>query len=314
MNLSKKLTAVILSTTLLLPSVPFSGSVAQAASDKDTLASWLQTRAGVVYDQNTEANKSANTIMNAAIADFPYTTTRDYNIAQAFRNVQGWSDNLFHYTVKNKETILATDASISRWTGVFLNDFSGITSKSGKAIVTDLLNFNIDKSYLTGGVEANTGYTMMPESALNQAKLIGALNPANDEKFQESGQFTQQDFDISAYRTGLMNQKFKTMDLWAPNGKAPEGMKGLYEITKKGGSLPKYFLYMNEFVQSIGGTMVEVQNFNGLPGFTTDKNAYRGYTTYQMTPFPVIKNVKPYLNTNNKYGKTGFEFSYKVYG
>ncbi|MNC01329.1 hypothetical protein D3C75_486740 [compost metagenome] len=84
--------------------------------------------------------------MKTAISEFPFTLSKDYRVAQAFRNVQGWTDGKFHNYARGTQDYLGTSASVSRWTGVFLNDFSGITASSGKAIVTDLLNFNIDTS------------------------------------------------------------------------------------------------------------------------------------------------------------------------
>ncbi|WP_310551316.1 hypothetical protein [Paenibacillus glufosinatiresistens] len=288
---------------------------AGAASDKATLQNWLHTRVGVEYNPFTEANQAANLIMNTAIAQFPFTTTKDYKIAQAFRNVQGWTDGQFHNYAKGTNEFLETTASVSRWAGVFLNDFAGITASSGKAVVTDLLNFNIDSSYLTGGAATSTGYTMLPQEALQQSKLIGALNPTSDAEFQNSGGFTRDAAKISAFRTALMRRKFESRDIWTPDIKASVGTTGLYKVSKEGHARPSYFLYMNEFINSIGGTMVEVSNFNGLAGFTTDKDAYRGYTIYQMTPFPAFLRATAVTNYTLNGKKTpGFKISYQAYG
>lgn len=316
MKVNRKLVAsvaVILSILILITTIKV--DIVVAASDKKTLQSWLQTRAGVQYNPDSEANQTANLIMTTAIAKFPFTSTKDYTVTQAFRNVGGWSDGEFHNYIKGTTQNAIIPASVSRWSGVFLNDFSGITASSGKAVVTDLLNFNIESSYLTNGTVVSTGYTMFPQEALQQSKLIGALNPASDIEFQASGGFTQDATKISAYRTALLQKKFETQDIWAPDIQGKTGTTGLYKVTNKETGFPSYFLYMNEFVQSIGGTMVEVSNFNGLPGFTTDKNAYRGFTTYQMTPFPAFLKATAVPDYNLDGKKTaGFKITYQVYG
>ncbi|OMD44032.1 fibronectin type III domain-containing protein [Paenibacillus odorifer] len=305
--------AVVFSITLLITTINVKN--VEAAPDKATLQSWLKTRGGIQYNPNSEANQTANLIMTSAIAKFPFTTTKDYIVAQAFRNVGGWTDETFHNLIKGTTQNSTIPASVSRWTGVFLNDFSGITAGSGKAVVTDLLNFNIDSSYLSNGTSASTGYTMFPQEALQQSKLIGALNPASDIEFQASGGFSQDATKISAFRTALLQKKFETQDIWAPDIPGKTGTTGLYKITSKETGFPSYFLYMNEFVQSIGGTMVEVSNFNGLPGFTTDKDAYRGFTTYQMTPFPTFLKATAVTDYNLDGKKTaGFKITYQVYG
>ncbi|BCG56760.1 fibronectin type III domain-containing protein [Paenibacillus sp. URB8-2] len=305
--------AAILSIQLLITTI--NDVKVQAASDSTTLQSWLKSRAGIQYNPGSQANQTAQLIMSTAITQFPFTTTKDYQLAQAFRNVQGWTDGQFHNYAKGTSNYLNTSASVSRWTGVFLNNFAGITATSGKAVVTDLLNFNINSTYLTDGTAASTGYTMLPQEAFQQSKLIGALNPPSDVEFQASGGFTQDAAKISAFRTALLQKKFETQDIWAPDIKGKTGMTGLYKVTSKTTGLPSYFLYMNEFVQSIGGTMVEVSNFNGLPGFTTDKDAYRGYTIYQMTPFPTFLKATAVTDYNLNGKKTaGFKITYQAYG
>lgn len=307
------ISAIISFSIILITTINI--GLVEAASDSATLQSWLKARAGVQYIPNTEANQTANLIMKTAISEFPFTLSKDYRVAQAFRNVQGWTDGKFHNYVKGTEDILDTSASVSRWTGVFLNDFSGITASSGKAVVTDLLNFNIDTSYLTEGSAASTGYTMLPQEAFQQSKLIGALNPASDADFQASGGFTQDAVKISAYRTAILQKKFESQDIWAPDISGNTGTTGLYKVTNKETGLPSYFLYTNGFVQSIGGTMVEVSNFNGLPGFTTDKDAYRGYTLYQMSPFPTFLKATAVVDYNlNGKETAGFKITYQAYG
>ncbi|MEO2202462.1 hypothetical protein ABGV42_01745 [Paenibacillus pabuli] len=319
MAFKARLGKAIMSLALVATLFPVLPTTDVSASKSPSVAEgWLKNNFNIKVDISSEDNQKLASITKKLQNEYDvnYTNNYDYNVSMSFLGVGGWGDSSFHSREKAKlAQFMRREAFISRWVGVFTNEFAGITSTSGDAKVLDMQNFNIKKK--AGDSDSvSSGANMVPIESLYSADIMMLLDPAGYYSIGDNTDKMKKRSERIIERYSQAQVYDADADKLSPAG--VKGTQGIMEVTNKNtGEISKFFR-MTDLAIALGGILESQSNFNGLPGFSTEAGAYRGYNLYHMTPYPEIiipEGEVPFV-TKTIAGKQekGIILDYRSYG